>query len=93
MRRLTDVPRPATGKTPVHNFRASPELWDEAVTIAAERGETMTDVLVQALEAYVKRHRKTPGAGRAGVAPIKRAMRRPPAKPAGGQGETPPAST
>ncbi len=58
MRRLTTVPRPATGKTPVRNFRAPDELWDVATRIAAHRGETMTDVLLKAVEAYVKRHRK-----------------------------------
>jgi hypothetical protein len=37
-----------------NSFRVRPSLWDAAKVIAAERKETVTDVLVGALEAYVK---------------------------------------
>jgi hypothetical protein len=58
---LSGVPRPATGKTPIHNFRAPKDLWDEAAAIAEARNETMTDVLVRALRAYIRRHRTGSG--------------------------------
>lgn len=47
------VPRPATGKTPVHNIRAAPELWKAAQEKAAREGRTMTDVIVAYLKRYV----------------------------------------
>lgn len=58
MSRLRDVPRPPTGKTPVRNFRIPAVLYGLASAIAEKRGETVTDVVIRALEAYVKRHRR-----------------------------------
>lgn len=54
---LRTVPRPATGKTPVRNFRIPRAIHDPATAIAAKRGETLTDVVTRALEAYIRRHR------------------------------------
>lgn len=45
-------------KTPVSNFRIPPELKAKAMEVAKERGETLTDVVVAALERYVKRGAK-----------------------------------
>lgn len=55
---LRTVPRPATGKTPIRNFRIPDALFRLAARIATKRGETLTDVVIRALEAYVKRHRR-----------------------------------
>jgi hypothetical protein len=57
LRRLSGVPRPATGKTPVRNFRISAEVYDPARRIADARGESLTGVVEKALAAYAKRHR------------------------------------
>ncbi len=46
---------PNQPKTPARSVRVAPLLWDAAKAKAAERGETVTDVLVRALERYVKR--------------------------------------
>ncbi len=46
---------PNQPKTPNHTVRIAAPLWDAAKAKAAERGETVTDVLVRALERYVKR--------------------------------------
>lgn len=54
---LTDVPRPATGKTPLRNFRINGEFYDPAVRIAWARGESLTDVVEKAIAAYARRHR------------------------------------
>lgn len=50
------MPRPATGRTPIRNVRISDRVWDEAKAIAAERGETLTAVIEQALRRYIQRH-------------------------------------
>lgn len=42
--------------TTLRNVRVTAELWDAAKAIAAERGETLSDVIRTALERYVKRH-------------------------------------
>lgn len=42
-------------KTPARSVRVRAELWDAAKAKAEERGETVTDVIVRALERYVKR--------------------------------------
>ncbi len=47
------VPRPATGKTPVHNVRVAPELWKAAQDKAKREGRTMTDVIVSYLKRYI----------------------------------------
>jgi predicted transcriptional regulator len=36
--------------------RVSDELWDAAKSITAEQGEHVTDVIVRALEQYVRSH-------------------------------------
>lgn len=41
--------------TPPRSIRIGEELWRAAQVKAAERGETVTDVIVRALERYVKR--------------------------------------
>lgn len=41
--------------TPPRSIRVPDELWKSAQAKAAERGETVTDVIVKALERYVKR--------------------------------------
>ncbi len=42
-------------QTRARGVRVPDELWDAAKAKAAERGETVTDVIVRALERYVKR--------------------------------------
>ncbi len=54
---LRHVPRPATGKTPIRNFRIRSEVYDPARRIADARGDSLTDVVERALIAYAKRHR------------------------------------
>lgn len=51
------MPRPATGVTPVRNVRLRDEVWNEAKAIAAERNETMTSVIEEALLRYIAAHR------------------------------------
>lgn len=45
---------PNKPKTPHRTIRISDELWQAAQAKAAERGETLTDVLRRSLERYVK---------------------------------------
>ena len=40
--------------TPLRNVRVPDDLWQAAMAKAAERGETLSDVLRRALERYVK---------------------------------------
>lgn len=47
--------RPATGRTPVRSIRVPEQLWRAAKARAAERGESITEVIVRALERYVRR--------------------------------------
>ena len=42
--------------TPLRAFRIDDELWLEAVRIAGERGETVSEILRVALKRYVKEH-------------------------------------
>jgi hypothetical protein len=42
--------------TPARSFRPPPELWERVKATAAANGETVTDVLVRALEAYDRKH-------------------------------------
>lgn len=37
-------------------MRVSDELWRAAQRVAADRGETLTAVIVKALERYVRQH-------------------------------------
>jgi hypothetical protein len=41
---------------PTRGVRVSDELWDAAKATAAEQGEHVTDVIVRALEQYVRSH-------------------------------------
>lgn len=50
------VPRPATGKTPVTNFRIPGHLVQAAKEKAHAEGRTLTDVVV----AYLRRYISTP---------------------------------
>lgn len=43
---------PNKPKTPMHSFRAPEDLWERAKVKAAEKGVTITDVLVKALEDF-----------------------------------------
>ena len=45
---------PNQPKTPLRSLRVATELWEAAKAAAAERGETVTDVLVRALRRYVR---------------------------------------
>jgi hypothetical protein len=42
--------------TPSRTIRVAEGLWSDAKAIAAVRGETLTDVLTDALRRYTKRH-------------------------------------
>lgn len=46
--------RPATGQTPKRYIRAG-HIWDEAAELAAQRQETMTALVVRAIEREVRR--------------------------------------
>ena len=50
------VPRPATGETPVTNFRIPKHIVRAAREKAAAEGRTLTDVIV----AYLRRYISTP---------------------------------
>lgn len=47
------VPRPATGKTPVRNLRVRPEVWEPALERAQADGTTLTSVITRFLEDYI----------------------------------------
>lgn len=42
--------------TPTRTVRVADDLWAAAREIAGERGETVTDVIVRALEQYARSH-------------------------------------
>lgn len=49
------LPRvPNMPKTPKRSIRVPDQLWQEAKRKAADRGETLTDVIVRALRRYVR---------------------------------------
>lgn len=49
------VPRvPNQPRTPISNFRIPTALKAKAAAKAKERGETLTDVIIRALERYVR---------------------------------------
>lgn len=52
---LTWVP-PNQPKTPKRGVRVDDELWEAAKRVAADRGETVSDVIVRALKRYVRAH-------------------------------------
>ena len=47
---------PNQPKTPARSVRIPDELWKAAQAIAATRGETVTDVITEALKRYVRRN-------------------------------------
>lgn len=47
---------PNQPSTPNRTIRVSDELWEAARRVAADRGETVTDVVRRALERYVREH-------------------------------------
>jgi len=49
---MSNQPRPGN---PARAVRIEDELWNAAKTKAAERGESVSDVIRRALERYVKR--------------------------------------
>ena len=44
--------------TPNRVVRVADDLWHAAQTVARERGETLSDIIRDALAEYVKRHKK-----------------------------------
>ncbi|HEX6967460.1 MAG TPA: hypothetical protein VF174_01335 [Micromonosporaceae bacterium] len=46
---------PNKPKTPARNIRIPDDLWEAAKAKAAERDETVTDVVIRALRRYVAR--------------------------------------
>lgn len=50
-------PVPNKPKTPLKSFRIPVELYRKAQEVAAERGETVSDVVRRALERYVRAKR------------------------------------
>lgn len=51
---LPGVPnKPAT---PKHGVRVPDELWQAVKRAAADRGETITDVVIRALKAYLRNY-------------------------------------
>lgn len=49
-------PVPREDWSPVRTVRVSDELWEAAKRVAADRDETVTDVIIRALERYVRSH-------------------------------------
>lgn len=49
------TPVPNKPKTPLRSFRIPDSVYRAAQAKAAEKGETLTDVVRRALERYVKR--------------------------------------
>jgi hypothetical protein len=45
---------PNQPKTPARSVRVGAPLWEAAKAKAEERGETVTDVIVRALDRYVR---------------------------------------
>jgi predicted transcriptional regulator len=50
---------PNQPKTPQRAIRIPDDLWQAAKSIARDRGETLSEVIRDALAEYVRRHRKT----------------------------------
>lgn len=46
------MPRPATGKTPVRNLRVADDVWLPALAKAVAENRSLTDVIVDCLERY-----------------------------------------
>lgn len=49
---------PNKPKTPMRSTRQPDDVWLPAQAIAKRRGETVTDVIRDALRRYIKRHEK-----------------------------------
>lgn len=49
-------PVPNQEATPRRSVRVSDEVWEAAQRVAADQGETVTDVIVRALIRYVREH-------------------------------------
>jgi hypothetical protein len=47
------MPRPATGRTPVRNIRVAERIWRAAQEKAEREGRTLTDVIVAYLRRYI----------------------------------------
>lgn len=45
---------PQPPKKPVHSFRVEDAIWNEAVEIATQRQESLSDVLRKALVRYIR---------------------------------------
>lgn len=48
------MPNQPRKDNPARSVRVPDELWDAAKERAAERGETVTDVVIRALKRYVR---------------------------------------
>lgn len=51
-----DARVPREDWTPLRAVRVPDELWEAAKRVAADRDETVTDVIIRALERYVREH-------------------------------------
>lgn len=47
--------------TPTHSVRVPEDLWQAALRVAHDRGETVADVIRRALERYVRAHPSSDG--------------------------------
>lgn len=52
---VTPMPNQPRATNPARAVRVEDELWEAAKAKAAERGESVSDVIRKALERYVKR--------------------------------------
>jgi len=50
------APVPNQPATPNRTIRVPDEVWDAAKRVAADRGETVTEVIIRALVRYVREH-------------------------------------
>lgn len=57
---------PNQPKTPIRTIRVGDPLWEAAQEVAAERGESVSDVVRRALERYVGRRLSSGGRPQAG---------------------------
>lgn len=48
------LPMPNAPKTPSRNVRVPDDLWNDAMSKALDRGESLSEVIRRALEKYVK---------------------------------------
>lgn len=47
---------PEESWTPIRTVRVPDELWDAAKRVASDSDETVTDVIIRALNRYVREH-------------------------------------